>query len=127
MLFRVFPVAAKSVEQVLWDNALASYDVTKQSLASSFKIEDVSRILSAKCDTDWSNQDEVVALEAQSSSFKQNYGLELRGGYTTSNIEQNTDNDDGSTYMELSAAGIVMLLSGLLLLCAAPLRSRLKS
>lgn len=102
LLFRVFPVAAKSVEQVLWDNALASYDVTKQSLASSFKIEDVSRILSAKCDTDWSNQDEVVALEAQSSSFKQNYGLELRGGYTTSNIEQNTDNDDGSTYMELS-------------------------
>ena len=102
LVFCAFNVTAKSVEQVLWDNALASFDVAQQSLANSFNIEDVSRILSAKCDLEWSNQHEVAALEGQSASLSQNYGLELRAGYTSSNIEQRADNDDGNTYMELS-------------------------
>jgi hypothetical protein len=95
-------VAAKSVEQVLWDNAQATYDVARRSLSGSFKLEDVSRILSAECDIDWSNRHEVAALESQSSFLNHDYGLELRAGYTSRNIEQSLDSDDGSTYMELS-------------------------
>ncbi|MBZ9613245.1 hypothetical protein [Rheinheimera maricola] len=102
LAFNASIVAAKTAEQVLWDNALASFDVAQQSLARSFNNEDVSRILSAECDLEWTNKHEVAALEGQSSSLSKNYGLELRGGYTSSNIEQRADNDDGNTYMELS-------------------------
>ncbi|WNO59648.1 hypothetical protein [Rheinheimera sp. MMS21-TC3] len=102
VIFSSYFVAAKPVEQVLWDNALAAYEVTQQTLVNSFKIEDVSRILSTECNMAWTNQHEVAALEAQSQSANQDYGLELRAGYTSRNIEHSLDNDDGSTYMELS-------------------------
>ncbi len=100
--FCSFSANAASVEKALWDNALATFEVTGQTLTSSFKLDDVSRILSSKCEIQWTNQYEVEALERQSAFLNQNYGLELRAGYTSSNIQQSLSNEDGSTYMELS-------------------------
>ena len=93
---------AKPTEQLLWDNAMAAYAVVQQSLAQHASTDDINRILSAECDTGWSNRHEVAALEAESDYQSKNLGLELRAGYATGNMEQSLDYDDGNTYMELS-------------------------
>lgn len=104
IVFAISPsiASANSVEKILWDNALATYDVTKTSLSKNFQVSDVSIILSSACDNEWSNQHEVHALELSSEAYDKDVGLEFRAGYTSRDIQRDLDNMEGSTYMELS-------------------------
>lgn len=97
-----FAWSANSVEKMLWENGLASYEATKASLKNSMDLSDVSRILSSRCDAKWSNADEVHALEQQSAAYNSDVGLEFRAGYTSRDIQRNPDENEGNTYMELS-------------------------
>lgn len=101
-VYSPFLLSANTVEKILWENALATYDVTKTSLRSNLKVSYVSEILSSTCDTQWSNEHEVKALELQSIALGSDVGIELRAGYTTGDIKRDQDNIEGSTYMELS-------------------------
>ena len=94
--------SANTVEKMLWDNGLASYEATKASLRNNMNLNDVSTILSSSCDAKWSNADEVNALEQQSAAYNSDVGLEFRAGYTSRDIQRNQDEVDGNTYMELS-------------------------
>lgn len=93
---------ANETEDQLWDNARETFQETKKKLVDSYDIGDISTILSSHCEIDWSNIHQVDALKSQASVLSSTYGLELRGGYTSDNIEQRNNNDDGSTYLELS-------------------------
>ncbi|WP_448556103.1 glycoside hydrolase family 18 protein [Thalassotalea montiporae] len=102
LLTILITVKAQAVEDKLWANALNTFQQTKGQLAKGQKLSDISKILVSNCNVQWSNKYEIEALKSQASIFEKSYGLELRGGYTTDNIEQSTDNIDGSTYLELS-------------------------
>ncbi|GHE88307.1 hypothetical protein [Thalassotalea profundi] len=97
-----FNIKAASIDEILWENAQNTYQSTKKKLQDNYQISDVSQILSSKCNIDWTNRYEVAALEAQASALDNTYGLEFRAGYTSQNIEHSINDDDGSTYMELS-------------------------
>lgn len=102
--FAISPLAlsADTVEKMLWDNALASYEATKSSLRDNNNLSDVTTILSSRCDAQWSNADEVRALEQQAQAYNSDVGLEFRAGYTSGDIQHDQDSVDGNTYMELS-------------------------
>lgn len=95
-------LSANPTEKMLWENALATFDVTKSSLGQGSDLADISRILTSKCNNTWSNGYEVDALTQQASAYNSDVGLEFRAGYTTADIAPDQDNLDGNTYMELS-------------------------
>ena len=61
----------------------------------------INQLLSQDCGKLHPDQALALALKQEAEQQSSNYGLSLRGGYTSDNLQDNTD-DDADAYLELS-------------------------
>lgn len=86
----------------LWSLFDYLYKNIQKQMKEGSEVGLISTILSKQCSIDWNNQSQVKALLADADHLDANNGLSVRGGYTTKDLNDNVNDDEGNAYVELS-------------------------
>ncbi len=99
-LDNVAQTPSQKTEQLwfLFDTVYASL---QNHMHETINDDSVSTILGGDCEAEWNNTFHIKALLSEADNVDANNGLSLRGGYSTSGIEEDSSNY-GDAYIELS-------------------------
>ncbi|MCW8092665.1 hypothetical protein [Alteromonas sp. ASW11-130] len=104
-LIIIHPAFAQSVSmnhQQFWQVFEQTYAQTSTVMETPQFLADAVQLLNKACAEDILPHSISPYLEQQAEYWKHNYGIELRGGLTSGDIESSDIDEQGSTYVELS-------------------------
>ncbi|NMH61435.1 hypothetical protein [Alteromonas ponticola] len=95
-------LAANLTHQQFWQAFEQTYDQTLTVMETPQTLSNAAEILSKSCSQTILAHSISPYLQEQAEYWKYNYGIELRGGLTSGDIESSDIDEQGSTYVELS-------------------------
>ncbi len=89
-------------ETYLWKLIESSFNATKLVAESETSLPKLRELLSQKCSQDFELEASKLQILEEANYWDKNYGVELRGGLTTGDLDSSELDRQGSTYLELS-------------------------
>ncbi|WP_040523185.1 hypothetical protein [Aliiglaciecola lipolytica] len=105
VLLASFPLGINAQEKTdveLWEMVQKLYSKTENELEAPVTLFSVNEILGKRCPASINSDSQYEELMEEAEYWDNNYGLELRGGLTSGDIESSDFDQEGTTYLELS-------------------------
>lgn len=94
--------AGTSQKDVMWQLIESTYAQTLKVAETKTSLYDASVLLGRPCPVNLPSANPSLDLQAEADYWESNYGFELRGGLTSSDLDDSDNDVHGRTYLELS-------------------------
>ena len=89
-------------DEKLWQSVTDTYHLTEKTIEAQLPFQQVGQILGQRCQVDFQVPNASADLLKEAEFWEQNYGVELRGGITSGDLDSSDIDEGGNTYVELS-------------------------
>ncbi len=89
-------------DEQMWEWVNETYQLTQSTIEKEESLFAASQVLGQSCSIDLAIPNNSADLLQEAKFWEKNYGLELRGGITSGDLDSSEIDDGGSTYLELS-------------------------